>query len=242
MLSRLRRFYARQSFHPGVGGLFLNPFYFARKGLHGQIAALSAAVAGSVLDVGCGTKPYRELFRVERYVGLEIDSEHARRHSLADVFYAGDRFPFADAEFDALVANQVLEHVFEPARFLAEAQRVLKPGGTLLLTVPFLWDEHEQPHDFARYTSFGLRHLVQSAGFRVVEQRKTMCGIRAAVQMLESYLYRSCIGGNRWVNALLVLLLFAPLNLLGEFGNLLLPEHPELYLDNVLLARKTADA
>jgi len=238
MLSAARRFYAKQGFDPGVCGLLLNPFYFARKGLHRHIAALAQEVRGSVLDVGCGTKPYRDLFSAERYVGLEIDSETARRSSGADFFYAGEHFPFPDAEFDTVLANQVLEHVFNPGTFLDEAWRVLKPGGRLLLTVPFVWDEHEQPHDFARYSSFGLRHLVEAAGFLVLEQHKSTRGIRAVFQIFEAYLYKSCIKGNPYLNALTVLVLFAPVNLLGEFCGLVLPDNGDLYLDNVLLAQR----
>ena len=60
-----------------------------------------------------------------------------------------------------MLCNQVLEHVFNPDEFLLKINRVLKNDGKLLLTVPFVWDEHEQPFDYARYSSFGLKALIE---------------------------------------------------------------------------------
>ena len=73
-----------------------------------------------------------------------------------------------------MLCNQVLEHVFNPQEFLGELGRVLARGGRLLLTVPFVWDEHEQPFDYARYSSFGLKALLEQHGFRVLQHRKLL--------------------------------------------------------------------
>lgn len=78
------------------------------------------------------------------------------------------RLPFDDEFADTVVAFQVLEHLREPRRFLAEAFRILRPGGSLYLTTPFMWRVHEEPHDYYRYTRFGLQHLVDQAGFEQV--------------------------------------------------------------------------
>jgi ubiquinone/menaquinone biosynthesis C-methylase UbiE len=79
------------------------------------------------------------------------------------------QIPVDDARFDHVVLTQVLEHVPEPASVLAELHRVLKPGGILWLTAPLFYAEHERPYDFFRYTQFGLRHLLESARFEVLE-------------------------------------------------------------------------
>src|SRR3546814_13294445 len=76
-----------------------------------------------MLDVGCGTKPYRELFELEEYIGLEIDSPSARTQSRADYFYDGKKFPFEAEIFNSVLCNQVLEHVFNPDDFLQEVDR-----------------------------------------------------------------------------------------------------------------------
>ena len=64
-----------------------------------------------------------------------------------------------------MLCTQVLEHVAEPAAVLAELRRVLRDGGELWLTVPFVGELHEEPHDHYRYTSHGLRGLCERAGF-----------------------------------------------------------------------------
>jgi SAM-dependent methyltransferase len=170
----LRSLHMKAQFHGSLAGLLLNPFYFARKGLHDNIRALSGELQGRLLDVVCGQKPYRHLFRCDEYVGLELDTPENRATKPADAYYDGKAFPFEDGSFDSVLANQVFEHVFNPGEFLGEIRRVLKPEGKLLLTVPFLWDEHEQPIDFARYSSFGLRHVLENNGFAVLELKKSV--------------------------------------------------------------------
>jgi len=224
--------------NPGFLGLFVNPFYFARKGLIRHFAALCHHVDGRTLDVGCGSKPYREYCRSTEYVGLELES----RPGLSDYTYSGHEFPFDDGEFDSVLTSQVLEHVFNPDEFLSEINRVLKGGGILLISVPFVWDEHEQPLDYARYSSFGLRHLVQAHGFRVMEYRKSMDDVRAVFQMINSYIYKKTVTTNPMLNRLSTLLLMAPFNIMGELVGAILPRNEDLYLDNVVLARKISDA
>ena len=235
---KLRSLYQNESFFPTWLGLFINPFYFARKGLAFHIEALAGHITGRTLDVGCGSKPYEKLYASSEYIGLEYDTPEYRAYKTAEYFYDGETFPFADGEFDSLVANEVFEHVFNPDRFLSEAQRVLKQDGTMLLTMPFVWDEHEQPYDFARYSSFGIRSLLERHGFEVIEQRKSMDDIRVIFQLLNTYIYKKTVINNEWVNLVVTLLLMAPFNVLGEVLSLLLPRNPDLYLDNIVLARK----
>jgi len=230
--------YQRESFFPTWLGMFVNPFYFARKGLSLHVTALGGHVTGKTLDVGCGSKPYESLYASSEYVGLEYDTPQNRAGKRADHFYDGETFPFGDAKFDSMVANEVFEHVFNPDRFLDEAHRVLKSGGTMLMTMPFVWDEHEQPHDFARYSSFGIRSLLERHGFEVVEQRKSMDDVRVIFQMLNAYIYKKTVTNNGWINLILTVLLMAPFNLLGEVSNWILPRNPDLYLDNIILARR----
>ena len=168
MIDKLKSLYTRQFFSPGWIGIFVNPFYFARAGLRDAMVEFSPGLSGSLLDIGCGSKPYRSLFNVDAYIGLDIDSENSRKRGVADQLYDGGEFPFPNDFFDSALCNQVLEHVFNPDEFLSEIKRVLKPRGKLLLTVPFVWDEHEQPYDFARYSSFGLRALLVKQGFKII--------------------------------------------------------------------------
>lgn len=219
--------------------MLVNPFYFARRGLRDGLREFFPQLTGEVLDVGCGRKPYRRFIPADRYVGLEIDTPASRARGKADAFYDGGRFPFADGEFAGVLCSQVFEHVFTPGEFLAEINRVLRPGGCLVLTVPFVWDEHEQPHDFARYSSFGLRSVLERAGFVVETQRKSTADGRVLFQLWNAYVYKVTLTRNRWVNLLAMLALMAPVNLLGVLLGWLLPANPDLYLDSIVLARKS---
>jgi len=234
----LRQYYRQELFFPTLLGLFINPFYFARKGLAIHIRVLGTRITGRTLDIGCGSKPYESIYGSSEYIGLEYDTPLARSKKKAEYFYDGKIFPFQNDEFDSVVANEVFEHVFNPDGFLDEAHRVLKQDGMMLMTIPFLWDEHEQPYDFARYTSFGIRSLLEKHGFEIIEQQKSMADIRSIFQMINAYIYKKTVTGNAWVNLALTVLLVAPFNLLGEVFNLILPRNPDLYLDNVVLARR----
>lgn len=238
MNGKLKAWYWRQQFHPGGLGWLVNPFYHARRGLRRGLAEFFPQLRGRVLDVGCGSKPYRGMIPAADYVGMEIDTPRTRESFAADVYYDGLSFPVEDSSFDGVLCSQVFEHVFTPARFMAEIHRVLKPGGVLVLAVPFAWDEHEQPYDYARYSSFGLRAVLEQAGFEVVTQRKTLADGRVLFQLLNAYLYKVTLTRRPRLNQLIALLLLAPVNLMGVVGGWILPVNQDLYLDNIVLARK----
>jgi len=129
------------------------------------------------------------VFSGDDYVGLETNTPANRANKRADYFYDGNAFPFPDQSFDSVVCNKVFEHVFTPDLFLSEIFRVLKPEGQLLLMVPFIWDEHEQPWDYARYTSFGLKSLLENNGLDVVKQYKLNADIRILFHLINAYLF-----------------------------------------------------
>ena len=239
-MKALRARYDREMFDPGIVGLFVNPFYFARKGLIAAIRETAHQIKGRTLDVGCGQKPYQGLFASSEYVGLELDTPVNRKHKRADFYYDGKTFPFDSNSFDSAICNQVIEHVPDSQAFLAEIRRVLKPDGALLLTVPFVWDEHEQPHDYVRYSSFGLKRLLNAQGFTIIEYRKTMTDLRTVFQLINAYLYKKTVTPNGYLNLMAALILMAPFNLAGEILGRLLPSNEDLYLDNVVLARKAS--
>ena len=123
-----------------------------------------------VLDAGAGECIYRPLFEGRRYVSTDrgvgdAGWDYTTLDALADL----ERVPFRTASFDVVLCTETLEHVARPERVLSELRRVLKPGGTLALSVPFLHPVHQAPHDYYRYTPYGLRHLLAGAGFGAVE-------------------------------------------------------------------------
>jgi SAM-dependent methyltransferase len=237
----VHRWWWRQQFTPGFPGLLINPFYFARRGLADSMQEFFPRLTGAVLDVGCGRKPYRHLVPARDYVGLDLDTPELRELGAADLFYGGGRMPVEDERFEGVLCSQVLEHIFSPTDFLGEIRRVLRPNGWLLLTTPFAWDEHSQPDDFARYSSFGLRHVLEKAGFEVVAQRKTCADGRVLVQLAAGYLYKKLNSRHRWLNRCGQMCVIAPFNMVGGALVWCLPANPDLYLDNVVLARKRAE-
>ena len=242
MFRTLKQIYTKEQFNPKILGLFINPFYFARKGLYQNVSKLITNLNGKLLDVGCGTKPYENICNVDEYIGLEIDDEGNRQHNYADVFYDGKTIPFEDKSFDSILSNQVFEHVFNPNQFLKEINRVTKVGGKFLITVPFVWDEHEQPYDYARYSSFGLKHILAENGFEIIEHRKSNNGIEVIFQLINDYLYKVIMTENAYFNLLIIILFMAPINMTGLILSKLLPRNNDLYLDNIVLAKKTKDA
>jgi SAM-dependent methyltransferase len=123
---------------------------------------------GDVLDVGAGAQPYRPLLPPgARYRAIDVAAAgEAFGYDLPDTeYFEGDRWPVEDGSVDVVLATETLEHVPEPAVFLAEARRVLRPGGRIVLTVPFAARWHYIPHDYWRYTPSSLRNLLEEAGF-----------------------------------------------------------------------------
>jgi SAM-dependent methyltransferase len=223
-----------KEFNPNI----THPFYFARKALLDSITELSSEIHGRVLDVGCGQKPYMSLFSCTEYIGMDVEqSGHSHQNEEIDVFYDGKTFPFPDNSFDSIITSQVFEHVFTPDLFVKEIYRVLKPGGTLLLTVPFVWDEHEQPYDFARYSSFGLSHILKENNFTIQSHIKTLPDIRVIFQIFNTYIYKMMFR-KRLSRIIAKLIFIIPNNISGIILNVVLPKNIDLYLDNVVLAKK----
>jgi SAM-dependent methyltransferase len=241
MINTLKKIYKKEQFNPQIIGVFTNPFYFARKGLNKSVIELAKNLEGKLLDVGCGSKPYERACSVKEYIGVEIENEANRDNPKVDYFYDGKTLPFEDKSFDSIITNQVFEHVFNPHIFLKEINRVTKIGGQMLMTVPFVWDEHEQPFDYARYSSFGLKHILAEEGFKIIEQRKSNNGITVIFQLLNAYIYKITLTKYVFLNLLFTLIFMAPINLLGLIFSVILPKNNDLYLDNIILAKKVKD-
>lgn len=225
-------------FKPNWYYVFSNPFFITRRYLYLAIQKAAAKIQGTtLLDVGCGTKPYRALFQFEKYIGLDYQKEGQPPNPEADLLYSGDKFPLKNGSVDCVLATEVLEHVFEPEAFLSEINRVLKRRGHLLLTVPFVWDEHEQPYDFARYTSYGLPALLERNGFKVEHFEKTGNFITALGQVFCTYWYHLLVFSPPLMKVASVTL-FPALQLGTYFLAWLLPTRDGLYLDNVVLCQK----
>ncbi|MHB2025444.1 MAG: class I SAM-dependent methyltransferase [Elusimicrobiota bacterium] len=129
--------------------------------------AETLAYKGRVVDLGCGEAPYKDaiLKVADEYIGVDwANTMHNQKN--VDVFAdLTKRLPFDDNYADTVISFEVLEHLPEPDFFLSECNRILRPQGRLFLLAPFLWQEHEAPHDYFRYTQYGLKYLLEKNGF-----------------------------------------------------------------------------
>ena len=142
------------------------------------------------MDFGSGSKPYRSLFKVEEYVAVDFYNEgHPHDNEQIDIFYDGKQLPFSDSHFDSVLCSEVFEHIFNLEEILKEINRVMKPEGKILITCPFSWNEHEVPHDFARYTQFALHDILKRNGFQIINFQKTGNFITTITQLWILYFH-----------------------------------------------------
>lgn len=159
-----------QSLYPADRRRYFSPACLAE--YQTTFPALRRHLTGACLDVGCGDAPYRPLLgdRVTRYDTFDVESRDVQ------LTYQGDAQSMVEVpsgRYDSVVSLEVLEHVPRPDLAAAELFRVLKPGGVLVCSVPHLSRLHEEPHDYHRFTTYGLRHLLERCGFEIIELSRT---------------------------------------------------------------------
>jgi len=225
-------------FDPGISF----PAYLTRNRLLRSIKKYAPLLKGRLMDFGCGTKPYRSLFTVDEYTGLDFENPgHPHLNEQIDVFYDGKHIPFAGETFDAVFSSEVFEHVFNLEEVLKELNRVMKTGGSILATCPFSICEHEVPNDFARYSSFGLRSLFERHGFEVVHQDKTGNAVETVFQLWIMYIHQHINPKFRkipGVRSAFRFFSYTGLNILALVFSRILPRRQDLYLNNVILCKK----
>jgi SAM-dependent methyltransferase len=237
ILKKLRRRLSREAFYPSWLGTLINPIYIVRRGLFKTIQSFSPAISGKVLDFGCGTKPYESLFsNASHYTGVDIEiCGHNHVDSKVDVFYDGKTLPFADGSFDSVVSFEVLEHIFNINEILSEVSRVLKPGGRFLLSIPFAWEEHEIPYDFARYTTYGIEFVLRESGFDVVQTVKTTTSVLAINQLFIAYLAKYVSPQSRFPAIVFQLFIIFPITTISILINSVLPKQYGYFCNCVVL-------
>lgn len=241
MITALKRRFHQEAFLTTYLSILINPFFIIRHGLHKNIAPMASKISGNILDFGCGSKPYESLFlSATSYIGLDIkNAGNDHKGSKVDVFYDGKGIPFPDAHFDAVVSFEVFEHIFNIDEVLCEIRRVLKPNGLLLFTVPFAWDEHMVPHDYARYTSYGVAHLLKKHDFEVEKIDKTTTYILAIAQLFIAYLVQHVLSRKMFLRQFFQLTIISPLTIFALILNLLLPKRYEFFCNTITLAKKS---
>lgn len=129
-----------------------------------QVKKYARYIKGVVLDAGSGEgERYKNFFKFDKYIKLDINKD-----SNPDIIGSVENIPLGDNGIDSIVSTQVLEHVKNPQKAVSEFYRVLKSGGHCLVTVPQLNELHEEPHDYFRFTRYGLEEIFTNAGFNII--------------------------------------------------------------------------
>lgn len=142
----------------------------------------SHSTDGRVLDIGGGrvstNHSYSEIF--PNRFSVDIDPERK-----PDVVGDAHSLPVEDSSFDVVLCTEVLEHLHTPQKAIDEMYRVLKPGGKLILTTRFMYPLHDVPHDYFRYTLFGLKHLFKNwSNVEVLPETKSFVALAAVLQRI----------------------------------------------------------
>jgi SAM-dependent methyltransferase len=175
-----------------------------------EVFAREIPAGARVLDAGAGEGQYARHFTRHRYCGVDLAVGDALwNYSRLDVRADLTALPFRAGVFDAALHIVTIEHLPEPACALAEMARSLKPGGVLLVAAPHEWEVHQTPHDYYRYTRYGLTYLLEKAGFEILEVRAAGGYFRLLSRRLLNGL-QFFTGGARWLLFVPAAVLLAP--------------------------------
>lgn len=240
----------------------LNPYWLGWYYLDQAARDLAPHAKGKLLDVGVSERPYAGYLdpHVDSYIGMDypaaLESQEPGLWDMldtvrntVDVFGDGQALPFASAEFDTVFCTEVIEHLTMPEQCIAEMARVLKPGGHLLMTVPFMEPLHFLPCDYYRFTREALKVMLPKHGLEIVELKTRGRLCVAAGSLASQWILRSLVVKQRQSDGsvipgafrqLLALPFYAGVQLLGKWLDPLLGDD-SLTLGYTVLARRTGE-
>jgi ubiquinone/menaquinone biosynthesis C-methylase UbiE len=223
-------------------GIIFNPIYITiyrlKKNLERVIKPI-ATTGVNCLDVGCGDRPYEHLFEKGKYVGIDVSvSGRVAKFKKPDLFYDGTNIPFGDNYFDLVICTQVLEHVSNPLLLIQEMARVCKPDGGVIISLPFVYPEHEVPFDYFRFSSFGTINLIENSGLVVQSIQKDSTAMETLAVIANVFIVSNLVPKVRGAGHLIALLLCFPIQLISLLLSKILPDNGQLYLNLVIHAKR----
>ena len=189
---------------------------YRRRLLDRDLREASASLRGVVLDLGGEWRSRRGTFRPPQradllWLCLNLDSGVA-----PDIVADVEAVPCRDACADAVVCTELLEHVLRPGQVLHECARLLKPGGRLILSMPFLVRVHPDPDDYQRFTASKLIDMVTNADLVVDKVRPQGLYFTVLADMLKVLVRELRPRLLRWAVGALALPVFAGMIWLEE--------------------------
>ena len=233
----MKKFIEKEKFNPSFLSIFFHPFFYIRKEIFYFIKDNSIFLRGKILDFGGGSKPYQYLFKnIQCYFSIEVLSN--KENLKPDIYYDGNKLPFASNSFDAIVCTEVLEHVENIDTVINELYRVLKPRGRMIITTPFMCIEHEMPYDFRRFSLNGLSNLMKKNNFRILKSQKLLNNFHLFFQTLNLYIYQVCLKKKSKYLIYFAYLIAGPVNCLSLLFNFFLPKAEEMYFGTGMIVEK----
>lgn len=143
---------------------------------------------GNLIDIGCGSKPYLPVFQhyVDSYFGIDYPPTVAVNYAeatRADLLVDCTDTKLECEKFDTILSTQVIEHIYDTKKYIAECYRILKKGGIGIFTIPFLWELHAEPYDYYRFTKYAIEKQFQEQLFEILELKPLEGALAAITQM-----------------------------------------------------------
>lgn len=231
------KYLSRTPFHSG---------YWCRVRLDRAIWSSAKLAHGRLLDVGCGMKPYKDVYDeyVDEYLGLEYSPDSGYRGNLADFCGDAAALPLADESIDTILCTEVLEHIHDPEGTIAEFARILRPGGTIITTAPFVFPVHDA-YDFFRYSPDGIAVMMKRNGLTVEKVEPLSGGAVTLALMFNMYWFGSGFMWTKWLYPIGVILrpilwlLCFFVNILGGVFEKIIPAKGFSF-NHLTIARKSA--
>lgn len=223
-----------------------HPSFWVRRRIRSSLAERASVAHGTLLDLGCGTRPYESIFadRVRRYVGMDYSPTSGYRGNRADLCGDAAAIPLAANSIDTVLCTELLEHVPDPDGVAREIARVLRPGGVAFVTAPFVYPVHDE-RDYFRYAPEGVATLLRRHGLEVSEVLPLSgTGLTIAV-LFNVFWFDIGFMWTKWLYPLgivlrpLLLVIVALVNALGWSLERALPSR-HLSFNHLTIARKTA--
>lgn len=218
--------------------IYLSPFFLTRYYQQKDIKEITKKYKfkGSLIDIGCGSKPFKSLFnKLEKYEGIDFPQYSTNKDFTREEpeyffnksYNQNYLLPFKNGEYDNSVAFQVLEHHVNPEVMISEMVRITKKNGFILITAPFLGGVHEEPHDYQRYTKYGLRHLFEKNNCKIVKIIEQGSFFSTVAMLFNEYLNDFASQNKR--NYFLSLVIYLPF---------LIASYISLGLDKIFVTKK----